>query len=547
MIRRSIPVSRFESGLILAIKVSVLIPLLIFAGLPVVYNNLQLVDTIFLLEVGWRLFQGSIQTIDFNDFYGEFVGQYIDWAFGLFGVTIKALDYAVLMLFATAVIAAALVCFKRSGRLAFWVLIFLIAGLVLTRMPLEMGQSVSEIISGNSFVYNRFATALALVVIVFTLIQSPDVIWETVGAIVCGALLVFLALTKPTFVIFLPFALLALLVQLRLRAVLFCLIGIGAALLLIDPWAQKFLGSLHYAVARGDEVHGTSGLIKKGVRLLLAQPVALTISVVALILVMKDNFRPFISSAFAAALLMAGAVGMATTMGGEYVVGQQMLPFMAALPLVFFERARRMNAATSPQLKLLMLILAGSFTLPHLANTVAAGAEALRNRDLVLFDDGPLAGFVALDNKFPLRQLLLSGSGSIDQLAAEAATRLQAGEVRNEGIKYIMLADGIAALNRIPDITTLGVIANGEFAFDYAVGSPPVLHYPVWQGSVTSTPELAPDIPLTAEADLVLLMRYGLDDSGIRVKMAEAFVLCQQTNLWTIFARKSSEIQGCRD
>jgi hypothetical protein len=531
--------------MILIILLAIFIPLIVIFASPVVYNTLFLVDTLFQLEVGWRILNGAVAAVDFNDFYGEIVGQYIAWAFGLFGVSVKALDYATLMLFGSTAIAAAAICFRRVGWLSLWILLLLIAALILSRMPLEMGQSVTEITSANAFIYNRFATALALIVMVFVLVPSNDPVADALGAIVTGALLVVMALTKPTFVIFLPFALLALIVQGRYRAALFCVSGSVAAMLLIDPMAQKFLGSLRYAVARSDEVNGVVGLFKKGIKLLLALPVEVAACGAALFLFVRDDLRRYWASAAAAALLVAGGVGMATTMSGVYVIGQQVLPFLAVLPLAFFERSARDKAAAAPQLKMLMLILAGAFALPHLANTVAAGAEGWRNRDLVLFDNGPMRDFVTLNDKFPLRQLMASGLSEDGGLATEVAARLQVGVQWNEGMKYVALADGVAALNRFPDIEKLGVVANSEFSFDFAVGAPPVLGYPVWQGTVSSTPEFADDVPLASATDLVLLLRYDADDSILIDKMDDAFVLCQQTELWNIYARISSDVQGC--
>lgn len=80
--------------------------------------------------------------------------------------------------------------------------------------PIEIGFSEGQI-AALSFVYNHFAMGLMAALAIFALFPSQDGRAEIGGPILCGPMLYVLMLTKPTLVVFVPFFLLALLVQAR--------------------------------------------------------------------------------------------------------------------------------------------------------------------------------------------------------------------------------------------------------------------------------------------------------------------------------------------
>jgi hypothetical protein len=515
------------------------------AFVPVVYNTKHLADTLFLTSLGWRIYNGATPVLDFGHFYGGVIAQYIAWSYQLFGPTIKSLDYAFLMLWASAVWAAFVICYNRIGRLTFWLFLTIISVLMLTRAPLEGYAYITFLASADSFIYNRFATSLALIVIVYVQVPAKSHSMELIAGFLAGLLLVSIVLVKPTFAVMIPAALIALLMQKDLKYVLVCLIGGIIAIMIFDPNAQKVIGSYNYAVASVGGTVDPWGLIKKSVRLLLVQPLSTTFAIAALWISLKANNRGFTLNLLSAVILTGGGIGMAITMGGQYSLGQQAIPFLTIVPLVLYERARQTETPIPQQLRLLTLFLAAAFVLPHVVNTVLVSKEAINNRDLVLFRNGPLKGYLSTHDDFDLRNDKTGEIMPIDRLVQQAADFLDAGNQMNNGVQYIMLADGLHALEQIKDIDQYGIIADGKFAFDFALGAPPVLGYPVWQRK--TSPELLPDVPIPEEVDIAILRKItgNPTETGLRAKLEVNFTLCQQTAIWDIFTRDASNISRC--
>lgn len=514
------------------------------AFVPVVYNTKHLADTLFLTSLGWRIYNGAIPVLDFGHFYGGVTGQYIAWSYQLFGPTIKSLDYAFLMLWASAVWAAFVICYNRTSRLTFWLLLTIISILILTRAPLEGYPTITLLVSADSFIYNRFATSLALIVIVYVQVPAKSHRMEIIAGFLAGLLLVLIALVKPTFVVMIPAALIALFMQKDLKYILVCFVGGVFAIMIFDPNAQKIIGSYNYAVASVGGSVDPWGLVKKGVRLLLVQPLATSFAIAALWISFKAN-RGFTLSLLSIVILTGGGIGMAITMGEQYSLGQQAIPFLTVVPLVLYEHFRQTETPIPQPLRLLTLFLVAAFVLPHVANTVLVSKEAINNRDLVLFRSGPLKGYLSTHDDFDLRNNKTGEIMPIDRLIQRAADFLDAGNRMNNGVQYVMLADGLLALEKIKDINQYGIIADGKFTFDFALGAPPVLGYPIWQGK--APPELLPEVPMPEEVDIAILRKITGNPmkTRLRAKLEANFTLCQQTAIWDIFTRDTSNISSC--
>jgi hypothetical protein len=183
-----------------------------------------------------------------------------------------------------------------------------------------------------------------------------------------------------------------------------------------------------------------------------------------------------------------------------------------------------------------MLLLVSGFALPHAANTLAAGAEALDRRGQVLLQEGPLAGYLGVDEAFRLPP--------IKQVDA-AARYLDAGQPMTSGVQYVLLVDGVAALRQFKDVSRFGIVSDNGLNFDFALGAPSVLDYPVWIQH--DSPEFAGMEVLPAAADLVLVRRRGQDkfSEQLRDWIEGDFTLCKQTQLWDIFARRAMDITAC--
>lgn len=517
------------------------------AATPVVYDERHITDTLFLASLGWRMFLGFAPVADFPHFYAGVTGSFVAWAFALVGPTVKALDVALLLQAAAALALAGAVAVGRFGGAVFWPLAAAVAACVLARAPFETQTALIEVSSARSFLYNRFAIALGLSVALFALIPARGRAAEAFGAVAAGAALTVIALTKPIFAAFAPAVLAALLVQGRWASAAVTAGAAAAALMALDPWAETFLGAFAYLgeAVQSREV-GLADAVGKAVRLVMAHPEA-TLAAAAGFGLAAAGWRVLA----AAALALGGGVAMGVTMGEITHVGQQAVPFLAVLPLAAWELARREGAGSAPWIKGVALVLVGAFALPTLANTIAVSARAMTRGDLVQIETGPMAGYLGWHRGFRLEGEPVRGRVPLERLAEAVAERQRADGDLGIGDAYVMLADGIAALRGIEGAETAGIVGDFGLHFDFALGAPPVLGWPVW-AAVTS-PEIARGDPLPAEADLVLVLREtgGLGSGGrkvsehLRARVADDFELCRTSTLWDIFVRRSSEVPGC--
>jgi hypothetical protein len=506
---------------------------------PVVYNTDDLADTIFLVGVAWRIFNGAVPVVDFGHFYGGFSETYISWAFSLFGVSIKALDYALLLQFATTAIIVAVASWRRISVVSFWMLLLVSGMCILTRAPFEYDISLTSVVSAHSFVYNRFALALTIPVMLFAILPVNDRNAELTCAIVIGATLYMIALTKPSFVVFLPAVFLALALQARFRGLFFVTLGLLIAKFYLDFGAARFLGSSEYLNASISDQVAFGDYLRKGFQLLLAQPVGLAAVVFAAALIFAHSKWRTLPALLAATFVMGGGVGMAVSMGGAGSIGQQLMPLMASLAVVIFELSRRLSMPESVgTLKMIALTVVAGFSLPHFANIAAATIEAVEMSDRSLITDGPLKNYISMSAAFELPPV-----GSDLSVATEAARQhLAQGNPMEAGVQYPMLADGINVLKGIEGISELGVVADGGFAFDFALGAPPVLGFPVWIRD--TSPELAYGQPLPDDVAIVMLRRSSTE-TIIRARLEGHFVLCTQTAIWDVFSRLGESFSVC--
>ena len=484
---------------------------------PIVYETDHFADTHFILGAAWRTYQGLTPALDFGHFYGGFTSWVTARAFGVVGPKIQAFDFALLMLFCGFGVSLLLMAWRRVSLLCVALAMLTLATLMFTRYPLEVSESVTRIYATHSFLYNRVGLAIVLIVGLFALLPGQGRMAEVLGGAVAGALLVVVLLTKPTFVILIPAAFLAMAVQARWTGAVAMLLSCGVVLILADPWGARWLASFAYAMAHVGEDTPTDMLLIRAIKVPLHHPIALTFVLAALAVVLMPPPRPW-RQVLAGAVMAGAATGMATTMGGGG--GQLALPIFILLSLVTVEIARRQRnpLASFPQIGTAVLVFA--FALPHAANLLGSAQQGWAHRSLVLIEDGPLADYVSVVRVRP-RQL---------------------------SQQYETLAEGIAHLEGIEGISAMGIVADNNITFEFALQSRPVPGFPLWQRA--TAPEFAPDSPLPMDVDVILVGHGSHTDrvagAFLRREMGEDFARCATTAFWQIYARRGAALDACR-
>lgn len=498
-------------SLILIVLVAIVISNTVFG---VLYDTDHFGDTLFLLGAGWRVFNGLTPVTDFGHFYGGAGAEGIAMTMNLVGPNAFAIEYFALFMLAALMLVSIPVLGDRVSYVGMLSVAVVIATLLLSRYPLEANTPIIRIVSTHSFLYNRIGMALVLVVGLFSVLGGQSNRTDLLGGALSGLLLVALALSKPTFVIVIPFVFVALVVQRRWHALGSVALGFLASSAIIDPFFQKWLGSLSYLQAHvGDTNNATIGaLIRKAVQIPLFQPVATGISMIALCTIVQDRRNwPTVVSVL---LIAVGGIGMVTTMGGNGNIGQIGIPLTIFMAVAATEAAQRTMPDRAGLLGILSFILVMAFSLPHMLNLAGATREGMSRSDQTLIRYGPYIRYL-----------------NVPETDGPEAVPPQ----------YEMLADGIDALHALGDPSQWGIIANGGVIFEHAVLGRPVSGYPLWQRP--SAPELAPDLPIPAEADIVMIGRVdGTDEVGkiLQSKLSPEFELCASSTYWEIHARLTS-------
>lgn len=515
----------------------------IFALVPVVYDTNHMADTLFSADIGWRILQGADPVVDFGHHYAGLFGEYIALSFGLFGVTLKSLDYAAILMAATVLLLGAIVFYRRAGLWSYLLFAVFTSACLLMRAPFEIIPAIVKPISAHSFVYNRFAISLGLVAFFYCFLATPHKALEALAGAVTGAITVMLMLLKPSFVVMLPFVLLAVLVQGRFWAGIWVVAGAAAAMILLDPWFIKFIGSYTYAATSVGDRLSPAGLIWKGIGLLSGQPVVPVLATASLILTLTTAGVAWRSVLLTTLLLGAGGVGMVLTMGGMGSIGQQFVVLVTALSLCLAEVVRQHGARPGHPVRVIALVLIAGFAGPHLLNTLGTGLIAQKSQSRVLFPEGPLANYYAESRQGADFYRGVSAPYAPGKLAQIVSTHRAEGAAIDTSVEYIMLADGVQLLQKIADVERYGIAADARFSFSFAVGALPVLSYPPWQWD--SSPEFQDPETLRDQLDIALIARFAETESPLRRITKEHFILCQRSELWDMYVRDGMEGAPC--
>ncbi len=489
------------------------------AAFGVIFDSDHFADTLFLLGAAWRVHEGLVPVLDFGHFYGGVMAQGLAATMRVVGPGVAAIEVFGLVLACALTALCALMLVPRISSPGFMLLTLAIFVLMLTRFPLEGAEAITRPVSVHSYLYNRVALAAMIGVGLFIALPGGTRGDDAMRALVAGALAALVALVKPTFVVFAPAVLLALVVQARWAALGGAALGIALLFAALDPTLARLTGSLEYALAHVGDGQGVGSLLRKAVLIPFAQPLATVLalgSVLALLL--AGGFTRMVAALL---LVAAGGIGMAATMGGSGILGQLALPVAVMLAFAAAEAARAARLPVAPALSAGAIALSAALALPHALNLAATAAEGWSQRDARLVETGPYARYLSVPDTAP--------------------------SAPDEPTQYALLADGIAALTEMGDAAQWGIVANNAISFEHALLARPVAGYPLWQRS--SAPEFAPGRKIAPQADVAMLAR-NLPGAEFR-RMVEAevaeglFVLCRTSELWEIYRRVGRPVTGC--
>ena len=207
---------------------------------PILISNIDLDDTMLLANLGWRGINGQRPVLDFPHLYSGVAAQYVSWAFYLFDVSFRAINFALLMMFASSFTILGILCFRRLSFTRFSILGVLSAALTISLVPLEVGRIAVPTI-GHSFSYNHFAIVIMMALTVFALIKVKERNTEYVCAVFAGFAVAVLILLKPTFSVFGLAVLLACMSQSRWISSVLILFGTMLSMTILDPGMQRTL------------------------------------------------------------------------------------------------------------------------------------------------------------------------------------------------------------------------------------------------------------------------------------------------------------------
>lgn len=214
---------------------------------PIVYDTLHVTDKTFMAMVSRWVFDGAVPGRDFNHFYGGGHEFFVALAYRLFGVSIKALDYALVVQFA---FVLALLCglgWRRLDRVSLSGLAVVLAVILFARLPFEELPQLVKLTAAHSFPYNRFGTALCVICAAVALVPAKGGgLPAALGAVIAALAAIVAILAKATFFPIVIGVIGALALTGRWRELAIFALACAAIFLALDPSLQRVWGTLSY-------------------------------------------------------------------------------------------------------------------------------------------------------------------------------------------------------------------------------------------------------------------------------------------------------------
>jgi len=512
-------------------------------GTPIAIDTAFMIDTTFLAHLGWRGVNGLSPIVDFWHFYGGFTAANLTLSFKLFGVSMKSVDFAFVLIFLQAMGLLLLLCYKRLSFASISLLFVLSATVILGPLSIEDGYRPYI---NHSFVYNHFAMIVIIAVSVFSMNPRTDVVsLDFLTSILAGIALFLLALAKPTFIVVAPFIVASCLMRGGCRAAVLVFLGFLVAFFLLDPWAIRLRGSFEEILLMGqiERAGGLFGRLRHAFLTVVAHAGYLTVFGFFAWIYGKGKWRQS-ASMFASMLLCAGGYGAATlSMNGEPDL--MMLPMIIALLLLLTDRLKEEDNRRANLGYLCAVAMAAVLVLPA---TYYSGMALLRMDEAKmsrLITTGPLADYVVLNPDAP--SVVPPNSSATVRLEAaveDVAIRLDAGGPGRATDAYVILADGFHLLERIPKVASYGIITRGStFDFTVPLESKPVPSFPVWPlARSTSFLDMS-------QVDIVMAVKNYDAPDHLSVEavaiVAEEFHPCMESTFFVLSIRRLNSDVTC--
>lgn len=514
---------------------------------PIAVDQINMDDIVLLANVGWRGVNGYAPVIDYPHFYGGFAEFFVIAAFRMFGVSYKTIDYAFVMLFTVSALIIWFLCWKRLRKVEISLLTAIAAALTLSLNPLEAYQNFTP---GHSFVYNHVGIVLMLALAVFACRALKDRRLELVSALVAGGVLYALVLLKTTFGTFGLSLILACLLQRRWGSAGLVLVGATVVMLLLDPAMERALGSLKVLLTStaAADAGGLNG--RMFIASLMMQTQAVPIAILLILTIVLWRRQRSDSLQLIASLLICGAGYSAAMLSTGGSPQHKLLPFLIVAALLLCKELTRAGAANTSRARdaafnAIPTILAYLLILPAVATSAIALSQSFKHPIASLVEQGPLARYVVFDPVKPDR----AGPASERLAAATAITlrRVAVGEISGRE-EYVMLADGMALLRKVNNVSAFGIVSNGRmFDFSAPLKARAVKSYPVWPTAASR--ELMTREPLEADVDMVMMLedipQLDLVSGALRARMGQDFRPCLRSAFWTLFVRRGITNTSC--
>lgn len=507
-----------------------------------VYDTLHVTDTTFMAMVSRWVLEGAVPGRDFNHFYGGGHEFFVALAYRLFGMSIKALDYALVLQFVFVLALLFGLAWRRLDQVSLSGLTVVLAIILFARLPFEELPQLVKLNAAHSFAYNRFGTALCVICAAAALVPAKGGGGPAaLGAVIAALAAIVAVLAKATFFPIVIGVVGALALTGRWRELVIFALACVAFFLALDPSLQRVWGTLSYSLSSSGLGGGKGWLFDKAFRLVWAQQLQVLAFFILLVVLWLGANRARRLMLVATVLILSCFWATTVTMGPPGLTGHSSAPMMAALALLLWARSVRDKQAGT-QLSAagpLVALLCAALIVPHSLNILGTAAVSLRNAERAAFTQGPLAGYYARRGRLQDetgKPVILARQP--DKAMAAAKRRLAEGKA-DASTDYVALYDGVRLLESLPGSAGYRLATDSRLGFSFALGMPRLEDFPVWVRG--SSPELAEGKRPLDKAQLVLLDRTGASSytSAVKAHMDDSFILCRSSDLWDLYSRKT--------
>jgi hypothetical protein len=535
---------------------TILLASLVFALInvfaPNSYNNLFLQDTLYLLNASYLVYEGYVPHIDFRWQFGGFESYLTALAFWLFGVSFKALEQGAAFAYLLVVALFYLGLPRRTHLLIIFLLFCLISATLLTRYPFENGVPNLETQS-FSMLYNRICWGLAIVMF-SSLLLSAEQPLSNRQLFVCAVCTYLIVLTKITFVLLVPLA-----------VVLICWrnswSGVGrwmAAILAIAALAWLFLGyepvayvnAIHDILDTTQDFQGARfGPIAK-----LAYIVFFNIYVVGaligagLFVTVVERGQPRnLWHSTALLTLLALSLGVAVTTG-TFLALTTTTPMLAFIAVMIADRALKsdsLHMQTKIVLAAALAALVLAFSGPYMANYLAGVAKQVTRGEQAVFTRGALSGLIIDQPDLNTSPSFRNEAEALDYVQRRSELEGRINWMQDYEQQYL-LKDGLDLLDRFPEHKTARVIALYPSIFPFAFQSCPVTSFPLAPGK--NSPSIQAMRAIPGDIGVVMVVRNDRANPLLRrfgPSLRQDFVPLGHSRMWDLYVRKGPPSRGC--